>query len=442
MKSEQEFDDFIKNKLSDESAFPFEEDKWARMEEMIIAAEEKKKRRGFFWIFFSGFITALVIIIPFTWYILTSKEDPAKADEDQALTQGKSKNLKNGKQELSKTGEDQNQSKTPKLVAENKASSEKSNSDKTDEVKFVKESKSNLTVKVKKNQNVKKVFKAEQEDNSVVEIVKETIIDNTLAKEELRMKEKEVKTQDSIAKLTIINDSISQIKKDSTANSIVEKQEVIKVDTVSATKNKDEIFEKGFSFYASFGAHFNLGFSKNDGNSFSPYISATMKYRFSPVWSLISGFGYYQVANLNFEKQIVQRTYDFGYRDIITSISQQKLHYVTIPIEISRKWNKSNLGFGINPTILIANKSELSTQEKTSLREMEKNSSSSFKHGHGLNTFDLQFSLSYSYDLGKRIAVGTSFRYGILDVRDDSWTENSDSENNKTIQLNVIYKIK
>ena len=43
--SEEEFDELLKNKFSDENAFPFEEDKWARMEEMIMADEAKKKRR-------------------------------------------------------------------------------------------------------------------------------------------------------------------------------------------------------------------------------------------------------------------------------------------------------------------------------------------------------------------------------------------------------------
>ena len=53
MKSEEEFDELLKNKFSDESVFPFEEDKWARMEEMIMADEARKKRRKFFFIFFS-----------------------------------------------------------------------------------------------------------------------------------------------------------------------------------------------------------------------------------------------------------------------------------------------------------------------------------------------------------------------------------------------------
>src|SRR5688572_10133661 len=64
MKSAEEFDDFIKSRFSNHDDFPFEEDKWARMEEMIIRDETKRRRRKYFGFYLGGFLTALLLSIP------------------------------------------------------------------------------------------------------------------------------------------------------------------------------------------------------------------------------------------------------------------------------------------------------------------------------------------------------------------------------------------
>ena len=391
MKSEKDFDDFIKNKFSAESNFPFEEDKWARMEEMIIASEEKKKRRGFLWIFFSGFITALFFVIPFIWYLISSSE----VKNDRKLKAKNTPPNTNKKLEITKDIDDSKKIANPKITNP-KIENEKDlnqNSLTNNEKSFVSKEgnlSKNKKNKIKENkkgwitkENQKKIDLA-LEVNPNLGVGPSTTVFCGPNEKDLKSDTIQKNKEFSISRIdTLQKEVLADAEKDSLSDLREKSNEI----DLLPKKNLDLPFSK-FSFYGALGTQYNFGFSQNDGNSFSPSISAAIQYNFSPVWSIISGMEYSQVANLNFKKEIVEKSYDFGYRNKITTLSQEKNHYFTFPIAISRKWNKNNVAFGLNPAVLVANKSNVSSNEKNSLSETEMKSISSYKYGYGLSQFD------------------------------------------------------
>lgn len=478
MKNEDEFDELLRNKFSDESSFPFEEDKWARMEEMIIADERKKKLRKFFFIYFSGFITALIILIPIYWFSGNGNgnyKNEKQQTQSKEHLQASSKNVSHTTKKDKIPGDNEPKVTSGDSVSKDSKSNstQETGSEKTSEIyvaenKTQNEEKINKTVKGstndKQNQAASKRKKVRRNkiQNKQENDINKQKLDLTVFDENnknhsnergteantLEIKKDDSRLKDSISKQEALkaaakSDSLDLAQKDSI---LAAQQDSLKLVQSNQIKPDSIIpdpdnFAK-FSFYASVGAHYNLGFSANDGQSFSPYIAGVFQYRFSKSWAFNTGLGFFRVSNFNFEKQITERSYDFGYRDHITAIQQKHIYYASIPLEINKIWNKNSFGFGVSPTFIFLNQSEVSTYEKTSLSESDKTSVSSFKHGYGLNPLDVQLSLSYYRYLGNKWLVGGSYNIGLLDVRQNSWTTNNTIERNQFIRLNLIYKIK
>jgi hypothetical protein len=65
MSEQEQMDDLIRSKFSEERDFPFDEENWAKAEEMIIDQRNKEKRKRWGIIFFSGIIIGALVMIPF-----------------------------------------------------------------------------------------------------------------------------------------------------------------------------------------------------------------------------------------------------------------------------------------------------------------------------------------------------------------------------------------
>ncbi len=100
MSEQEQLDDLIRLKFSDERDFPFDEENWAKAEEMIIATRKKEKRRRWGIIFFTGIIVGALVMIPFVINkgdnaTLTLKEEKKQIAENSnaASTNSKSKEI-------------------------------------------------------------------------------------------------------------------------------------------------------------------------------------------------------------------------------------------------------------------------------------------------------------------------------------------------------------
>src|ERR1700752_2210946 len=63
MSEQEKMDDLLRSKFS-ERDFPFDEENWAKAEEMIAIARQKEKRRKWGIIFFAGILIGVLVMIP------------------------------------------------------------------------------------------------------------------------------------------------------------------------------------------------------------------------------------------------------------------------------------------------------------------------------------------------------------------------------------------
>lgn len=440
MKNQEEFDDLLKSKFFTENNFPFEEDKWARMEELIIKDELNRKKRKYFLFYLGGFISALIIVLPIYFMKISNQVIENVKNQKLNITikekskqHEKTNNITLNKL-VSKTKKDKiiiTKSLTNQTISKEKDTNNSANNrekkSKNNHLRNSKKSTKNLKIKyispeievIKKDLTLEKLFELEEKKHAEIDKnLNDT--DNSFVKENLNKK-----------------DSVSILDK--------EKTDSLKENNSSKNNDKNEIEVKNEnlniqknSLFFIVGGIYHLGFAKNDGNSFSQLISLT--YLYKNKFSI--GLSYFIVNNMSFEKEFKVRSYDFGYRDKITTIKQKNLQYISLPINYFVNFNKNTFSFGINPSFLFLNKTELIEKNKTAFSETLISEKSSFNYSHGLSKLDLQLTLGYSRCLTKKIILGLDFSYGFIDVRKKEWTTNSKFENNKYLSIHLNYKLK
>ena len=87
MSEQEKMDDIIRSKFS-EMDFPFDEENWAKAEEMIVAARAKEKRRRWGIIFFFGILIGVLVMIPFVLKNTDSEKTNTTLVEQKNKTAG------------------------------------------------------------------------------------------------------------------------------------------------------------------------------------------------------------------------------------------------------------------------------------------------------------------------------------------------------------------
>ena len=112
MSEQEKMDDLLRSKFS-EMDFPFDEENWAKAEEMIIATRKKEKRRRWGIIFFFGILIGILVMIPF----VLKNSDAAKSniiltDRKNTNTQPKTENTINSNNTTSETKQEEEKKST------------------------------------------------------------------------------------------------------------------------------------------------------------------------------------------------------------------------------------------------------------------------------------------------------------------------------------------
>lgn len=487
MSEERDFDDIMREKLSAPESFPFSEDKWARMEELIIAADAKKKRRRFFLIFFSGFITACLIFFLFFYLMNERVKNTLNSNSGIHHTEGQnsgsesaSKTVHSGTSKLTQENkhpkhenemketkpsehqtnqhiedqkqlaklEDRSDEKQTTQILIRKGSSKKQNikpfsvanhGNMTHEQKQGNEHKGG-DVRNKSDQNKQTQDNNSNQSNDAAkgsQNDQSTLENNEIAKQQNREKE--------------IADSIQQaenkrkennLKKDSTGRAAEQALIASNMDTLkSGLQPLETVKPFGIALFG--GASYNLGWNANDGKSLSPTFGVSVMYRLPSSWIISSGLYYSSVSKLSFQKEITQRTYDFGYRDQVYNLDQKNIQYLCVPLEIGKKVRNSTFTLGFSAAYLFQAKGDLQNFQRNSLNPNSGTTTSqSGNYFDGFKRIDFQPSFAFEQQVYKNLSAQVQFVYGLSDVRDNNWTNNTFFERNKAIRVVLKYKLR
>lgn len=194
-------------------------------------------------------------------------------------------------------------------------------------------------------------------------------------------------------------------------------------------------------FWVEAGGDYLLGWKSNgtrDANGFNLIGGLNFTHLFTNKIGISVGAQYNSISNINTAVYTAQRTsYDFGVVRDVTTVSTQKLHYITAPVKFHFAINNNNsIGAGVNVAYLINSKSTVETYTQRLNTKSNTKVETSPGYYNGFASPDVQLSLFYKRRLYKNFGVNTEFIYGLSDVKNDAFFGSAEAK-----QKNIGFKL-
>lgn len=169
------------------------------------------------------------------------------------------------------------------------------------------------------------------------------------------------------------------------------------------------------------------GFSGASGVNGVDYVAAvSYAYKLNPKWSIGAGIQYSR-KSMNFRKEQTFSQYSFKRTDEKLGVSYDQLHYAQLPIQLNFHQERHTVSAQIVPSYAFG--VATSYQRERFNHELDAfESVAEVKNNYGvtegIQPFDLQIGVGYSYALTSFIDIGANVSLGTFDVTDNQYWKN------------------
>lgn len=225
-------------------------------------------------------------------------------------------------------------------------------------------------------------------------------------------------------------------------------QPIIKVDTnVSIITQNTEVSKSTptkinpHHFQIKASPMYHLGFSKNSGKSFDPFIEISYIYTF-PRFSIESGINYFSQNNINSNIITkIQTQYDFGIIRDTTLLAYKKFHYLSLPLKFIYPTKFGHIALGINFHYLLFTQSyfiEKHYNNKTLTESITKSNN----YITGLNNFNYSFVLQYQYLINRHWFIYAMYYQNLSNWQKSNYSFTSPIKQSKGITAGIGINLK
>lgn len=465
MNLEDEFNNEIKNKL-DSREFEYSEASWIKANALIQEAQKKKKRRLFFYLLSAGTIllgTIFYFQYPFGKTENTISQNLASetiTKQDIITTkENKQQNLDSNNeitnQNIVATSTKENTIKEPitSNVTTEKLGSMKTTPNSKVSINKVNKSKSDVS----KNNTITELNSSEHtKGEAEIEISSITKTKNKNSTPQIK---------DSIVSLQNIEGSengktgveIKNLRKDS----LVDEKPIETVKTTLPAKDstpsiitntlvtetkKDSTKKKidRLQIFAFAGAAFTPGYIKNISikESVNPSVGIFIRKTLKPNFGIGIGLFYSIYGNIvETPKVFKNTTQDFGYKNETTEIKQSRLHYLKLPIMLDYNKGKNNFSIGAQFMYLVTGSSNITTYKESYGLKVDNSSKKVYGYLNGFSSYDISVILGYRREITNKVSMQILLDFGFMDVKNNSYFNSTAFDRNKSLQLNLGYKL-
>ncbi len=132
--------------------------------------------------------------------------------------------------------------------------------------------------------------------------------------------------------------------------------------------------------------------------------------------------------------------YSFGKETHLTTIENNRLYYLELPLFASYRIKKSRLHAGISASYLLTSKAEV-RNEVYGQTAHRVSTEDELGHTSGLNDLDLALIGGYEFTIRPKLALGLSVSYGLLDVTDNDYFESDVRNTNSQLRFSLKYNL-
>jgi len=192
------------------------------------------------------------------------------------------------------------------------------------------------------------------------------------------------------------------------------------------------------------GGGYSFGWMKagaTQGNGVSPVLGLSVTHYFTTKISGLIGIQYNSLPNVNtlYTNNAIQ--YSFGSTTDLTSVTIKTLYYLALPLKLQYNINDKNMvSAGVNVLYLLTSNSNVVSYNQDYFGTSGYTSVNKMGYTDGLNNWDAQATLAYRRKIN-RFSVSAEFYYGLLDIENNSFFNNTVFERNSGLRLILSYDI-
>lgn len=222
-----------------------------------------------------------------------------------------------------------------------------------------------------------------------------------------------------------------------------------KKDTIAAPVLKpdtDYVATKQLRYWLEGGANWMTGWNDNtkrDASGFNPLAGLHLSYPLTGDIELFAGLQYYTVGHLKNSKYTATVTrLDLGRIDQATQFTPQRLHYLSLPLQLSYKLDpKQHIGIGVNLAYLLTADSKVESYTYDYFGKTSVEVSKAKGYTQGFRDFDAQLCLIYRRRLYTRFYAQATLFYGLTDVKTGVALPSNSFERNSGVRISLNYLI-
>jgi len=462
MSLEEEFNNEIKNKL-DSRSFEYHEASWEKANALIQDAQKKKKRRFFFYLLSLGVIlTGIIFSLQYPFNKI--ENSIAKKETTENITKDQnSDSIETIKQSPTSANETNNNleivnKELPKekpnkeVKQEEKITSSSSISNAT--IKNVEKNKGNLSTNnliADANYNEQTKGKAELKITSMPKTKSKISASKESSNRTFKTQDADIKENGKVEA------EIKNIKKDSlvdekpievvkTTLPAKDSTPIVTTNTPGTETKKDSTKKKidKLQIFAFAGVAFTPGYVKpiSIKESVNPSVGILVHQTLKPDFGIGIGLFYTIYGNISENPKVFKNTsQDFGYKNETTEIKQSRLHYLKLPLMFDYSKGKNNFILGAQFMYLVTGSSNVTTYKESYGLKTDNSSKKVYGYINGLSPYDVSIIAGYRRQITNKISLQILVDFGFMDVKNNTYFNSMDFDRNKSLQLNLGYKL-
>lgn len=212
---------------------------------------------------------------------------------------------------------------------------------------------------------------------------------------------------------------------------------IVVADMKSTKQSKPKQNELGFIG----GANLNpaVGANASAGWKVSEFAGITYTRHLSGGLGVKANLLYSRRNNMQTSKVQSVKRYGFGSNIETTTLHTNSLFYLDLPVMVNYGFGNGNIMLGAQPSILLNGYHTLKTTNMDLTGEFSSTETKEFGYTDGYNPFDVSLVVGYEHSITPQISVGGRFNYGLFDMTNNAYFNDSAFDRNTQFRVYLTY---
>ena len=185
-------------------------------------------------------------------------------------------------------------------------------------------------------------------------------------------------------------------------------------------------------------------FSTHPGDlALDPYLRFDVDRNFNRTWGLSAGLELTSISGLTSTYSKTSTTYDFSYINTTTTVSTNRLYYLTLPVSLKyRLADRYQFTAGLGASYLVAGSNSIRVDRSTPSESQLVNQYNDNGYIKGFSKLNYFGSLGFNYWVGKQTSIGLSAQLGLTDITKNNYFTDGRFDRNSRLCIELKRNIR